>query len=150
VGQRVARIIAERFQSLEAIEKASKEDLEEIEEIGPEIAESVVHFLRQKKNRTVLKNLEKHGVKVQEIASGKNKAPLQGKTFVFTGKLENYTRQEAESRVEELGARATSSVSSQTDYVVAGEDPGSKLDEAKKENITIIDEKEFRALLQEH
>ena len=150
VGQRVARIVAERFQSLEAMEKASKEDLEEIAEIGPEIAESVVDFFKQKKNRTVLKNLEKHGVKVQEIASGKKKAPLQGKTFVFTGKLENYTRNEAESRVEELGARATSSVSSQTDYVVAGEDPGSKLDEAKKENVAIIDEKEFRALVQEH
>jgi DNA ligase (NAD+) len=69
--------------------------------------------------------------------------PLRGKTFVFTGKLENYTRDEAQRRVEELGGRATSSVSGETDVVVAGKDPGSKLDEAKKQGVRIIDEKEF-------
>jgi DNA ligase (NAD+) len=150
VGQRVARILGERFQSLEAIKSASREDLEEIEEIGPEIAGGVVRFFRQEENRAVLARLEQRGVKVREMSAGTKATALEGKTFVFTGKLENYTRKEAESRVEELGARAMSSVSSHTDYVVAGEDPGSKLDEAKKENVAIIDEKEFMALLEEH
>jgi DNA ligase (NAD+) len=74
--------------------------------------------------------------------------PLEGTTFVFTGKLEGYTRQEAERRVEDLGGRATSSVSGETDYLVAGEDPGSKYDDAQKLGVTILDEKEFEEKVQ--
>jgi DNA ligase (NAD+) len=143
VGRRVARVLAERYQRLESLEKASRKDLETIEEIGPEIADSVTRFFSEAVNQDVLERLKKEGVKVKEMPGGTKRAPLRGKTFVFTGKLENYTRDEAQRRVEALGGRATSSVSGETDVVVAGKDPGSKLEEAKKQGIRIIDEKEF-------
>jgi len=80
---------------------------------------------------------------VKKMPSGQKKQPLSGKTFVFTGSLSGYTRSEAESLVEDLGGRATSSVSSRTDYVVAGENPGSKLDDATEEGVEILDEEDF-------
>lgn len=143
VGRRVARVLAERYHRLASLARASRKDLETIEEIGPEIAGSVTRFFSEAVNRDVLERLKNEGVKVKEISGGKKRVPLRGKSFVFTGKLENYTRDEAERRVEELGGRATSSVSGETDVVVAGKDPGSKLEEAKKQGVRIIDEKEF-------
>jgi DNA ligase (NAD+) len=86
-------------------------------------------------------------VKVKEAAGKKPSLPLHGKTFVFTGKLENHTPDEGQRRVEELGGRATSSVSGDMDYVVAGEDPGGKLDKAKKQKVRVLDEKEFLRLI---
>jgi DNA ligase (NAD+) len=147
VGRRVARILAETFGSLESLKKAGKKELHDIPEIGPEIAESVYEFFRQEENRRVLDNLSAAGVEVQEMQKGKKSLPLEGKTFVFTGRLEQYTRQEAETMVEEAGGRATSSVSGDTDYVVAGKHPGSKYEEARKQKIRIIDEKSFTKML---
>ena len=146
VGQRAARIIAETLGSLDAVERADEETLKEIPEIGPKIAESVVNFFRQHRNKEVLKNLERAGLEVQKIHPDKSFRPLEGKTFVFTGKLDGFTRQEAEEKVEALGGRATSSVSSETDYVVAGKDPGRKYEEARKRKIKILDEKKFNRL----
>ena len=93
--------------------------------------------------------LEKAGVKVQEMPSDKKASPLEGKTFVFTGKLESRTREEVQRLVEDLGGRATSSVSGETDYVVEGENPGSNLEEAKKKNVRVLDEKAFEKLINE-
>jgi len=143
VGRHVARVLAQKHRSLEALQKASQKEIEKTTEIGPEISRSAVQFFKQKENRSVLKRLSEAGVKVKDMPSGREATPLEGTTFVFTGKLEKYTRQEAERLVEDLGGRATSSVSKETDYVVAGEDPGSKYDDAQKWGITIIDEKEF-------
>ena len=90
------------------------------------------------------------GVRIQNMPSDSWKKPLQGKTFVFTGKLENYTRKEAAGRIENMGGRATSSVSSETDYLVVGADPGSKFEEAQKQDVEILDEQKFEKLIQKN
>jgi DNA ligase (NAD+) len=118
-----------------------------IPEIGAKIADSVSRFFRQKENRQVLKRLRKTGLRIRKMPSEENGGPLSGKTFVFTGSLADYTRSEAEELVERLGGRATSSVSWNTDYLVTGENPGSKLDEARKENVKIIKEKAFAEMV---
>lgn len=131
VGLRVARIVAARFSTLEAVRRADRGDVEQIDEIGPEIARSVVQFFREEENQHVLERLFDAGLQVQEMPSTQKKRPLEGKTFVFIGGLSAYTRREATSLVEKSGGRATSSVSGQTDYVVAGRDAGGKLDDAR-------------------
>jgi DNA ligase (NAD+) len=149
VGERVARVLAQRYRSLDMLRKASRDDLEKTEEIGPEIARSVAQFFSEEENKHILDRLDKSGVKVKDMPQEKKELPLQGKTFVFTGKLENYTRDEAQRLVERLGGRATSSVSNETDYVVAGKDPGSKLDQAREHNVAILEEEQFASLLEE-
>ena len=149
VGQRVARILARRFTTLEKIQNAGRKELKEIPEIGAQIADSIVDFFRQDRNRQALKNLFDAGIRIERPqAKRKGRPSLRDKTFVFTGGLDNYTRSEAEERVEELGARTASSVSGNTDYVVAGSSPGSKMEQARKKNVKVIDEKEFENLLQ--
>lgn len=147
VGQHVAAVLAREFGSLEALRKASLEDLRKVPEIGPEIAQSVRHFFGERENLKVLDALREAGVKVREAPrKEKGARPLEGKTFVFTGELAGYTRSEVKRLVESLGGRATSSVSGETDYVVVGESPGSKLEEARKKGVKTIGEKEFRKL----
>jgi len=147
VGGHVARVLAREFRSMENLREASLGDLEEIAEIGPEIALSVKHFFDQEENRKVLERLKGSGVKAQEMPSRNKARRFEGKTFVFTGGLAKYTRAEAKKAVEELGGRATSSVSGETDYVVVGENPGSKLDEARKNKVKVLDETEFEKLI---
>jgi DNA ligase (NAD+) len=118
-----------------------------IPEIGAEIADSVSRFFRQKENRQVLKRLRKTGLRIRKMPSEENGGPLSGKTFVFTGSLADYTRSEAEELVERLGGRATSSVSGNTDYLVTGENPGSKLEGARKEKVKIIKEETFAEIV---
>ncbi|MFW6180561.1 MAG: NAD-dependent DNA ligase LigA, partial [Spirochaetota bacterium] len=119
VGEHVARVLARRFGSLERLQEAGEEQLREIDEIGPEIARSVHRFFREERNRRLLQELEQQGVRPQE-AAGTESQLLEGKTIVFTGDLGNYTRDQARELVERLGGRATSSVSGNTDYLVAG------------------------------
>ncbi len=147
VGRHIARVLSREFGSLDTLKKAGREDLEAIGEIGPEIAESIRRFFGQEENRKVIQRLKKAGVKPKSVKKSPAEKTLSGKTFVFTGRLEDFTRDEAEGEVEKRGGRATSSVSSKTDYLVAGEDPGSKLDEAGEEEVEIIDEKKFKKLL---
>ncbi|MFO7727295.1 MAG: NAD-dependent DNA ligase LigA, partial [Desulfonatronovibrio sp.] len=147
VGRRVARILARKFSDLAKLKKAEKESLEQIPEIGPEIAQSVFNFFQQEHNLKVLDNLEKAGVKVQSGTPEQKSDKLEGRTFVFTGKLKDYTRQEASDLVDDLGGHATSSVSSETDYVVAGKNPGGKYDDAREQGVEIIDEEEFKKLI---
>ena len=146
VGQHIARLLAQEYDSLDDLEKASLNDLKNISEIGPEIAESVHHFFQEKENKKTIKKLLHAGLKIKNLSRQKD-APLKEKTFVFTGELENYTRSQAQEKVENLGGRATSSVSGQTDYVVVGDNPGSKLDDAKENDVKTIDEKEFEKLI---
>ncbi len=148
VGRRVARLLAGEFGTLDELRGADRERLEEVPEIGPEIAQSVEKFFSEDENRAVLDSFAGLGVEPQAMEREKA-TPLEGKTFVFTGKLEGFTRTEAKERVEALGARATSSVSGETDYLVAGENPGSKLDDARREGVEILDEKGFEELLKE-
>lgn len=146
VGLHIARILALEFISLDELREASRGDLENTREIGPEIAETVARFFQQEKNEKALRNLFQAGVRVEDMPKSKRKLPLRGKTFVFTGKLEGSTRDEAKNMVVSLGAREASSVSKETDFLVVGENPGRKLEEAKKYGVKIIQEKEFKKM----
>ncbi len=147
VGERMAGILAEAFGSLNKIRKAHRKDFLKIPEIGPEIAESVSRFFAQKANVRVLDSLADAGVSVQDASTGKASKSLDGVTVVFTGELEGYTRKEAEDAVERRGGRATASVSGETDYVVAGRNPGKKYEQARERNCSILDEEAFERLL---
>jgi DNA ligase (NAD+) len=149
VGQRMARILALEYRKLDALMEVGREGLQQISEIGPEIAESVADFFHQEENRNVLDRLAEVGVKVEKMPAPQKKPELEDKTFVFTGSLESFTRDEAKEKIEMLGARATSTVSGQTDYLVVGEGPGSKLEEAKQQNVEILDEDAFKDLIGE-
>lgn len=152
VGQHIARVLARHFGSLEAIMAADRATFESVHEIGPEIAASLESFFKEEHNRKVIARLRELGVQIQDShgqeAAGPGTRPLAGKTFVFTGGLAGFSRDEAKRRVEQLGARAAASVSKHTDYVVAGSDAGSKLDQAKKLGVTVLTEEEFVALLE--
>ncbi|MFB6214905.1 MAG: BRCT domain-containing protein, partial [Candidatus Bipolaricaulia bacterium] len=129
------------------LKNASREELTSINEIGPEVGESIVNFFSTESNLELLNQLEEVGVEYEnERRTVKN--TLEGTRFVFTGSLEDYTRSEARETVERLGGRATSSVSSLTDYLVAGENPGSKYENAQEQDVEIIDEEEFKELIQ--
>jgi len=147
VGVRGARILAENFASLIALTAASQENLEEIPEIGPRTARSIILFFREKKNRELLSKLKKWGVRMEEERREKKGTFLTGKRFVFTGSLKHYTRQEAKGLVEKLGARTVNSVSQRIDYVVVGGNPGSKYEKAKELGVRTITEEEFEELI---
>jgi DNA ligase (NAD+) len=150
VGEHIAEVLARRFRGLPALMDAGLEELTGVCEIGPEIARSVHFFFHQQKNRELVERLIALGLRVEEDAaeeSGDGAAqsvrPFEGKTFVFTGKLVSRTREEGEALVKALGGRAASSVSAKTDYVVAGEAAGSKLDRARALQVAIISEQDF-------
>jgi DNA ligase (NAD+) len=149
VGERVARVLAQEYRRLNALENADLNDLRKIPEIGPEIARSVRRFFKQEQNRKVLKELGEAGLKVQPMPQAERAMPLKGKTFVFTGALENYSRSEAKKRVEDLGGRTTSSVSGETDFLVVGKKPGSKLEDADQHGVKVIDEAEFENFIRQ-
>lgn len=149
VGSHMARVLISNFDTLDDLVSAEKPELMKIDEIGPEVAESIVSFFKNKENLDDIKRMEKAGLKLHNPQAGEQKQPLEGLKFVFTGTLEEWTRDEAKDLVERLGARATSSVSGETDYVVAGPGAGSKLDGAKENNVKVLDEKEFKELLSE-
>lgn len=149
VGEQMAKILAREFSSLEELAQASKERLTQIKGIGPEIASSIVKFFSQKANQRVLQKLKEKGIEYTPQTSRQRPTSqkLAGKTFVFTGALKKMSRQEAEAKVEELGGKASSSVSKKTDYVVVGEDPGSKFEKAKSLGVKILTEEEFLKLI---
>lgn len=151
IGRRMAAVLSGSFHQLDALLEAGRDALERIPEIGPETAEAVAAFFESEDNRQVIEKMRDAGVEVaQEHASGKEPAQtLSGKSFVFTGELERYRRREAQSAIEARGGRATSDVSSATDYVVIGESPGSKAERAKELGIDILDETEFERLLKQ-
>lgn len=146
VGEKTAQILAEKFGSLEAIEKAFMEQLMEIDEIGPQVAASVTTFFAEKKNQDVIHRLLAAGVSpAPPVPTGLR--PLAGQSFVFTGGLESFSRDEAKNKVKERGGIVSSSASRKTNYVVAGKDPGSKLARARELGVTILTEEEFKKLI---
>ena len=150
VGGEIAEAIAAHFGSLDAIAKASEEELLEVEAVGPKIAESVHAYFRDPRKKKIIEKLRKAGVNMEHERQAPKEGPLVGETFVFTGTLASMTRSEAESLVEGLGASAASNVTKKTTCVVAGADPGSKLAKAEKQGTTVLDEDGFLSLLKEH
>ena len=146
VGEHISDVLAHRFSRLDDFPTLSEDDLMKAEEVGPEVAASVARFFRDKKNGESIERLRKAGVKVIEPRV-KARGKLADKVFVFTGTLHSYGREEARSLVEGLGAKTTSSVSKKVDFVVAGEDPGSKFDKAKKLGVKILTEEEFKKMV---
>jgi len=148
VGERAAWILANRFNSVNELAGASLEALTDIQGIGPVVAESVLSFFRNKENRKILKKLEDAGLMMSQPPSApRARSAIEGKTIVVTGALKSYTRGEIEAFIMKLGGKASSSVSKMTDFLVAGEEPGSKADKAKKLGVKIIDEEEFRKMV---
>ncbi len=144
VGPHVAQVLTRALPSVEALAKATMEELEAVEEIGPEIAASVYEWFREPENRALIRKLRKAGVRLQEDGPAiAQQGPLAGKTIVLTGGLETLTREDATRAAEAAGAHVAASVSKQTDFVVAGRDPGSKRDKAQSLGVEIIDEQEF-------
>ena len=144
VGEHTARILAEKFKTIDRLMQATEAELLAINEIGPETASSIVNFFREERNRREIEELKKLGVKMEyEEEKGK----LKGKVFVFTGTLKSFSREEAKELVEKEGGIVVNSVSKNVDYVVAGENPGSKYEKAKQLGLKIIGEEEFKKLL---
>ncbi len=149
VGAHVAHVLARQFGSLETLMTATQDRLLDIHDIGPEIAQSVVSFFAESRNVGVLESMKALDVEVQNVPCEINAraTSLSGTIFVFTGSLDRLNRREASRRIEALGGRVTSSVSKNTGYVVAGKDPGSKLDDAKRLGVTILDESQLLGLI---
>ena len=146
VGETTAEDLVNFFPRLNDFFQLSEEDLMKVEGIGPEVSASVVRFFKDKKNRESIERLKKAGIKLIE-PKGKEKGKLVGKIFVFTGTLKSYGRDEARNLVESLGGMTASSVSKKVDFVVAGEDPSSKLDKAKELGINTLTEEEFKKMI---
>ena len=149
VGDRTARILAKHFKNAEALMIASKEEIELVHEIGPRIAESVYDFFHTKSNLQMVERLRKAGLKFEseQPAGGAASAKLEGLTFVVTGALEKYKREEVEELIESLGGKAASSVSKKTNYLLAGAEAGSKLKKAESLGVKVISEDDFDKLI---
>ena len=148
VGERTAQFLAEHFGSMEALESAGVDELQNVNEVGPRIAESIVEFFGIAANRKLVERLREAGLTL----TGQKKergTKLAGKTFVLTGTLAHFSRDEAKKMIEDAGGKVTGSVSKKTDYVVAGADAGSKLDKAKELGVAVIDEKGMKSIVGE-
>ena len=146
VGAGVAKVLAESYPSMDALSAAKEEELHLTPQVGPKIAESIVHFFADRHNREIVRRLKEAGL-MMTGASRAKKATLGGKTFVLTGTLPSYTREEAGRIIEENGGKVVSSVSKNTSYVLAGEDAGSKLTKARSLGITVLSESEFKKMI---
>jgi len=144
VGEETAQVLADRFANLEKLQKADIEELEEIPDIGPVVAESIYKWFREKRNQEFLKKLLKE---IEIIPEKRGPQPLKGKVFVLTGTLDSMSREVAKEKIHQLGGKVTSSLSKNVDYVVVGHDPGSKYEKAQKLGLKIIHEKEFLNLI---
>ena len=146
VGERTAQLLAEEFGSIEAIMKATPEELERVNEVGPRVSEAIREFFGEEKNRDLVHKLEAAGLTMTAEKRRKS-SQLEGLTFVLTGTLPNLSREDAKAKIEAAGGRVSGSVSKKTNYVVAGEDAGSKLDKARELGVNVIDETALEELL---
>ena len=146
VGEHVAALLADHFHDLDALMDCPREELESIEGIGPIVAESITNFFKQERNQHIINRLFNSGVKLETAARMKT-AKLKDQVFVLTGALQNFTRSQAKALIEAAGGKVSGSVSGSTDYVVAGESPGSKLERAKNIGVKIIDEATLKEML---
>jgi DNA ligase (NAD+) len=150
VGIGAARILAKTFGSIEALKSAKENDLEAVNEIGPSIAASITAFFTSEENRRVIDKLKRAGVSMESDIVEQQELPLSGKTFVLTGSLDRFTREEAGDRLRALGAQVSSSVSGNTDFIIAGSGAGSKLAKARELGIEVLDESAFIELLRRY
>jgi DNA ligase (NAD+) len=141
VGEATARLLAERFASLEELERATLEELQEVDGIGPEVAASIHDFFQTPENHRTIHRMVEAGLQVERPRAAAG--PLAGKVFLFTGTLASMTRSRAQERVEALGGTAAEGLSARVSYLVAGEDPGAKLERARKLGVTVLTEDEF-------
>ncbi|HEX7342654.1 MAG TPA: NAD-dependent DNA ligase LigA, partial [bacterium] len=149
VGIGAARTLAQTYGSLEKLMPASVEDLQQIHEVGPRMAASIREFFSNSANLTVIEKLRRAGVRMTEAQKAAGKMPLMGKTFVLTGTMEKFTREQAAERIRALGGSVTGSVSVKTDYVIAGPGAGSKMNKAQSLNVAVLDEAAFLRLIGE-
>ncbi|HPN73673.1 MAG TPA: NAD-dependent DNA ligase LigA [Candidatus Marinimicrobia bacterium] len=147
VGEHMAKVLAKAFGSLERLSQASEEELMAIEGVGPIVARSVRNFFNAESNRQTIEKLLSSGIRISSEQDYKQKEEIAGKTFVFTGTLTNFTREEAQALVEKYGGKSASSVSKKTDYVVVGENAGSKAETARQLGVKILNEAEFLELI---
>jgi DNA ligase (NAD+) len=147
VGERTAQILADTFGSMDALMEADEDTLQQAQEVGPKVSASIRDFFHERANRELVDRLREAGLTFQHAIQKKSGGPLAGKTFVLTGTLPNIARDEAKARIESAGGKVTGSVSKKTDYVVAGADPGSKLDKAATLGIRVINEPELLEML---
>lgn len=147
VGEHVSRVLAKEFETFENLKKASKECLQDVYEIGPQVAESVYQFFKEVHNLETIDRLLKSGVRIKKVESATDNK-FADQTFVFTGALQLFTRDEAERLVERWGGRAASSVSRNTTFVVVGQNAGSKAEKARDLNVTVLTEAEFKKMLE--
>ena len=146
VGSRTAEVLADHFRSLERLMASTTEELEAVDEVGEIVARSIHDFFDTKENQRLMKRLEDHGLTLAVALTAAGPRPLEGKSIVVTGTLANYSRESIKERIKELGGRASASVSSKTDYVLAGENPGSKVTKAQELGVAVISEDEFEML----
>ncbi|NMB48705.1 NAD-dependent DNA ligase LigA [Candidatus Kuenenbacteria bacterium] len=147
VGEETALDLAHHFHTLEKIKSASLEDLQAVPDVGPVVAESIFQWFHEPNNLKFIDQLLAHGVKIEKAAHELTTGKLTGQTFVLTGTLESFSREEAKAKIRALGGELSESVSKKTDYVVVGDNPGSKLDKAEKLGVKILDEQEFLRLV---
>ena len=148
VGERTAQLLAGHFGDLDHIANASLETLQEVDEVGPKVGESIAQFFAEERNRDLVEKLRRAGLQFTGAKLPKRKSgPLAGLTFVVTGTLPTLKREEAKARIEEAGGKVAGSVSSKTNYLLAGEDAGSKLDKARELNVPVLDEDGLLAML---
>jgi DNA ligase (NAD+) len=147
VGYHLAGVLARTFKSIDKLAKQGIEELTEVHEVGPIVAQSLHNYFQNPKNTEILDKLKRGGVEFPVEEAEEGEAPLAGKTFVLTGGLDTLTRDQARSLIEEQGGRVSSSVSKKTDFVIAGKDAGSKLDKARKLGVDTLNEDEFSKLI---
>ena len=147
IGSKLAKVLAKKFKSIDNIANATIEDLNDINDIGEITADCIYDFFKQDQTIDLIERLKKANVNTSFIEEGNTDERFDGKTFVLTGSLSKYTRQEASNIIERFGGKTSSSVSKKTDYLLAGEDAGSKLTKASQLEITIINEEEFENMI---
>jgi len=146
VGEETARVLAQHFHTLDAIGSAQEDELTSVEDVGPIVAQSITEWFKRPYHQNILKKFKKAGVKIIDD-KGVVRGKLFGQTFVITGALDSLSREEAGQRIRSFGGKVSSSVSKETDFILAGTDPGSKYDKAEKLKIRILTEKEFLEMI---
>ena len=146
VGGKASKVLARKYKTMENLQNANFEQLSQINDIGEVMANSIIEFFMQEQTKDLIEKLKNAGVNMNCLEEESDDKRFEGKTFVLTGSLELFTRKEAEDIIEKLGGKTSSSVSKKTDYVVAGEDAGSKLKKARDLGVTVLTEEEFETL----
>ena len=147
IGEKAAQLLADKFKKIDLFSKIKKADLEEINEIGPTMAESVVKFFSSVKAKKLIEEFRSSGLNLSQGEKTIKQSPISGKVFIFTGELKSFSRSEACEHVETLGAKCAASISKNIDYVVVGENPGSKYQKAKELHLNIVTEQDFKKLI---